>query len=453
MILTDAQLAAAFLAENKGFRRVYDVEPEQIAVWVGTRWDVKTSNYTLRQAVYRFLVKKHAESLSPDPNSKDDPFRVLQQSDKTSSVATAVGYELPPIRMCEFDTHDYLLALPDKLTVDLQTGTIRESRMEDYLTRRLYVAPADIPTERFDLFMDEITLNDANLRDYLLRLLSLCLTGQAEQVLVFWHGTGANGKGVLIRMLIKLLGAGPEGFVGVFRPAEIAQSGNDDDRQKRAFAALPACRLVCCNESVSQKLDFPMLKLLSGGDTLTGAKMRQDAKPIRPTWTCIFPTNAKPELPPDNAFRTRVHFVPFNAAFERNTAAGRELEAQLERELSGILYKLIRLCPDVIDNGLRPPDSVRAATADLFDEMDFATRFRSERLTDGGFTSNTDMVEAVTTWGKRNNLARHSIDSILSQLKTAPGITTKERPRIDGKQIRGYTGVTLTQAPGVTISG
>jgi P4 family phage/plasmid primase-like protien len=453
MTLTDAQLAAEFVAEHKGFHRVYDVEPEPLAAWVGTRWDIKNNRYPLKQAIYRFLLKKHSESLAPDPDAKIDPSRILQQSDKTSTVATAVEYELPPIQLDRFDgaSGDYLLALPNKQTVDLRTGVIRESRMEDYLTRRIYVAPVKIPTPRFDLFMDEITLNDGDLRDYLLRLLALCLTGQAEQILVFWHGVGANGKGVLIRMLIKLLGADEKGFVAVFRPAEIAQSGNDDDRQKRAFAQLPARRLVCCNESVSERLDFSMLKLLSGGDTLTGAKMRQDAKPIRPTWKCIFPTNAKPELPPDNAFRSRVHFVPFNAKFERNTRAGRELEVLLENELPGILYKLIRLCPDVVDNGLRPPDSVLAATNALFDDMDFVGAFRAERLTDGGFTAFSTMSPAVAEWARTNNLDKSAVKSILRQLYNVPGVS-EGKVYIDGKQYRGYVGVTLTATTGVPVS-
>lgn len=449
--LTDAQLAAEFLAKHDGFRLVYDEEPEQLAVWVGTRWDVRSSRRKLKQAVYRFLVRKYNDSPAPEPE-KTDPYRALQQSDKTSSVATAVEYELCPIRRSEFDRHDYLLALPGEKTADLLTGEFRESRMEDYLTRRLYVAPAEMATERFDLFMDEITLNDAELKTYLLRLMALCLTGQAEQVLVFWYGTGANGKGVLTRLLVKLLGEGSDGFVCSLRPNEVAKSGDSDDRQKRAFSRFPGVRLVTVNESVSEGLDFAMLKLMSGGDVVTGAKMRQDAKPIRPTWKTILPTNTKPELPPDSAFRTRVHLVPFNAVFERNTAKGKELETQLERELPGILWKMIQLCPDVVKNGLRPPESVRAATTDLFEEMDFAGRFRAEILTDGGVTAYTDMSVAVTEWVKANNLSRHTVKAILEQLKAAPGVEFG-RTRIDGKQVRAYMGVSLSEPAAVKLGG
>ena len=113
-------------------------------------------------------------------------------------------------------------------------------------------------------------------------------------------------------------------------------------------------RLVTVDESVGENLNLTMLKIMSGGDHLTGAKMRQDSEMKKATHKLVLPTNSRPNLPADDAFRGRVHLIPFAARF-----AGKEdraLEPTIQGpELPGILHRLIALCPDVIENGLRPP--------------------------------------------------------------------------------------------------
>lgn len=89
------------------------------------------------------------------------------------------------------------------------------------------------------------------------------------------------------------------------------------------------------NESVSGNLNTSMLKLMSGGDALSGARMRQNPEVFKPTHKVLLPTNDRPQLPADPAFRGRVHMIPFHANF-----TGREdrtLDETLQRvELPGI---------------------------------------------------------------------------------------------------------------------
>src|SRR5208282_2587578 len=127
----------------------------------------------------------------------------------------------------------------------------------------------------------EITCGDGALANYLLRLCALCLTAIPIQRLFFLWGRGRNGKGVLIRMLTMILGDGR--FAWPLRPSEITVSKFGDDAMKRTFSKLKGKRLVTVNESVSGNLNTAMLKLMSGGDALTGARMRQDAETFKPT--------------------------------------------------------------------------------------------------------------------------------------------------------------------------
>jgi phage/plasmid-associated DNA primase len=154
-------------------------------------------------------------------------------------------------------------------------------------------------------------------------------------------------------------------------------------------------RLVTVNGSVGGNLNTSMLKLMSGGDALSAAKMRQDQTVFKPTHKVLLPTNERPNLPADPAFKGRVHMIPFLANF-----TGREdlnLDHVLQDvELPGILHRLITLCPDVIKNGLRPPASVLAETDQLFSELDVTKQFIDDCLDVADATTPaTDMEKAV----------------------------------------------------------
>ncbi len=88
-----------------------------------------------------------------------------------------------------------------------------------------------------------------------------------------------------------------------------------DDRNKRLMGRLRGKRLAYTGETVSGHLDWTLLKMLSGGDTLAGAKLYRNTKAFAPTHTLILTTNDRPMLPPTAAFKERLRFVPFLADF------------------------------------------------------------------------------------------------------------------------------------------
>jgi putative DNA primase/helicase len=296
-----------------------------------------------------------------------------------------------------------------------------------YITRRTQVTPnAHCSTDRFNRFMDEITCADGALSNYLLRLCALCLTGIPYQKLFFLWGRGRNGKGCLLRMLTAILGDGVMAWP--LRPSEITVSRYGDDVMKRSFASMKGKRLVTVTESVGGNLNIAMLKLMSGGDALSAARMRQDQIVFKPTHKVLLPTNERPNLPADPAFKGRVHMIPFLADFR-----GREdlnLDHVLQDiELPGILHKLITLCPDVIQNGLQPPASVLAETDQLFSELDVTAQFIADCLTvdADAHTPATEMERAIRDWWHKQTAAGiivsitghedKKVETILGELK------------------------------------
>jgi len=295
-------------------------------------------------------------------------------------VTTEVLIKLTPIKREAFDRDEYTMGLPDGMVAELRTGARRAMRREDFVSQRLYLKPDSAKsTPRFDRFLDEITLGNAELKTFILRLCALSLTAHPFQGLFFFWGRGRNGKGVLLRLLASILG---RGFTATFRPNELTVSKYDEDKAKRSLNKLEGTRLATVDESLGSNLNLPLLKLMSGGDVLSAARMRQDDRQFKPSHKLILPTNEKPDLPNDPAFRGRVFFVPFLADYSDRAKQDLELENTLAQEAPGILAQFIALCPDVIANGLQAPKTVTDATSELLEENDLTKQFQEDVLTD-----------------------------------------------------------------------
>ena len=396
--LNHSDLAKDFLASEwgKDFYRVYDAKNRPVASWTGTRWVLAEDTDLLRLSVRDYLDRLH-DSLPPPPKGRDYR-KKLKSAPFCRDVTTEVLIKLTPIRQDAFDRNEYLLGLADGKVAELATGAIREMRRDDFIARRVYLKPQpELPTPRWDQFLVEITLGNSDLQAFLLRLCALCLTAHPFQGLFFLWGRGRNGKGVLLRLLGQILGPG---LTATFRPNELTVSKYDEDKAKRSLNKLEGARLATVDESLGSNLNLPLLKLMSGGDMLSAARMRQDDRQFKPTHKLVLPTNEKPQLPNDPAFRGRVYFVPFLADFSDRAKQDPTLEKTLAAEAPGILAQLIELCPDVVANGLQAPAIVTDATSELLEESDLAKQFEEDVLIKkpGENVSFDDMEDAVRSW-------------------------------------------------------
>ena len=289
---------------------------------------------------------------------------------------------------------------------------------EDCQSKRIDVFPVDAPPHRWIRFLDEVTRGDSELAGYLEWIAASALTGLSPQLLFFFYGSGRNGKGVFLRLLAKIL-RGPH-FTAFIRPEEVEYKRGGEDKNKRLFGRLRGMRLAFTPETVSGNLDWTLLKMLTGGDSLTGARVYQDERSFAPSHTLILTTNDRPTLPPTAAFKGRLRFVPFLARFEGDSI-DHALETTLEREMSAILYRLMKVTPGVW-NGDKPPACVLQETADLLDENDVARPFIEACLIE-----DSDAVvpvqavsEAVSRWqGLKVADPKRIMDGLRSRYQTA----------------------------------
>jgi len=394
--LVHSEIARAFVTDNDDFVCVYDHDAAT-GVWKDTRWIIgDKGDLLLRRALRDYLNQLYPLYPEPEDKKKADPRRGLLQSPFLSSVLAEVKPLLPAVSILDFDTDPWLLACPDGMVIDLSIGQLRRMRREDKITRRIDVTPVPGPTPDFDKFIAGITQGKAELADYLLHLCCLLLSGHAEQILIFFWGSGRNGKGVLIRLMARLLGV----FAASLRPDELSYSKDGGDRMKRTLAKFAGKRFAYPLEAVGKRMNVAVLKMLSGGDKISFARMRQDDEEVDPTHKIVLTTNDRPDLPADPAIRARLHLVPFLADFSGDKG-DRFIEDKLWAEREGILAKLLTFCVDVKRDGLRAPAVVRAATDELMDELDTAGQFIAERVTVGSaddFTPQADVDAAIRAW-------------------------------------------------------
>jgi putative DNA primase/helicase len=277
-----------------------------------------------------------------------------------------------PILPEQLDRHPWLLNCPNG-TLELQTGTLREHRREDYITK-LCPTPYDpnATAPQWEAFLSRIFDKKSGLIAYVQRMLGCCLTGDVSEQLVwiFW-GVGANGKSTLLNTFIEMLSndyaikAAPELVMvkrGETHPTERA------DLFGRRLA-------VCVETDEGRKLAEALVKDLTGGDRQRARRMKEDFWEFTPTHKIILCTNHKPAIAgTDHAMWRRVRLIPFTVIIPE-AEQDKRLPEKLQAELPGVLAWCVRGCLDWQRDGLGLPEEVKAATAEYRLDQDLVGRF------------------------------------------------------------------------------
>ena len=268
-------------------------------------------------------------------------------------VMTADGWDSDPM----------LLGTPGG-TVDLQTGELRTSRLEDCITKMTSAAPLDETCPRWLQFLNEATGNDKGLIKFLQQWCGYGLTGLTrEHALVFVYGPGGNGKSVFLNVVQTIM----KDYA--VTAAMDTFTASKTDKHSTDLAMLHGARLVTASETEEGRAwAEARIKQMTGGDIITARFMRQDNFSFTPQFKLTIAGNHRPVLHNvDEAARRRFNIVPFLLKPEK---VDHELEARLMREAGGILNWMIEGCLDWQKSGLIRPESVKAATESYFSDQD-----------------------------------------------------------------------------------
>lgn len=229
-----------------------------------------------------------------------------------------------------------------------------------------YDEQADYPL--FKEFLHRI-LPDPEVCEFVQRWFGYCTTGYVhEQVLVIFHGQGANGKSTLVDTLRWVLGDN-----GLILPFSSLLA---DDRRRGGeptpdLARLPGARLVTASEpELGRAFSEAVIKTLTGEGRITARHLREEFFEFTPQFKLLLSCNNKPnDRGNDEGTWRRVLLVPFEETIPKDER-DKHLVEKLQAEASGILNWLVQGAALYLAHGLQVPESIRAATGEYRHESD-----------------------------------------------------------------------------------
>lgn len=363
---------AYWLAESYGNRLMF-VYGVGWFYWDGRRWAFDDGGYAHR-AVLSVLSEALGKSLQ-DKKLRSD----VQRCESANGVdgVLSIASKLKPFAFTvrDIDADPYLLNVANG-TFDLRTGQLGEHDPRNRITKvtRAAYDPEAIGTV-WQSFTNRV-LPDAQVRDYLQRLVGMALLGRVtEHLLPILTGTGRNGKGTFYKATLWTLGDyGHTAEPDLFMQRQNAHPTGEFDLMGR--------RLVVVSESEQgRSLDEAKMKRLTGGDPIAARRMRQDFVTFDPSHQALMITNHLPKVRGDDpATWARIRVIPFDVVIppaERDV----HLEEHLQAEADAVLCWAIAGWRQYRQQGLAEPPGVLAATGDYQKASDAVGRFIDECCT------------------------------------------------------------------------
>lgn len=198
---------------------------------------------------------------------------------------------------------------------DLHRDVFRPVQREDYICDRLnFNYDANVYDESAIKFIDAV-LPNKELKDYVLSLISLALRSKMrDEVMLFFLGSGANGKSSFINYLMSTFpSVATVANSSVFAP----RSSLNKNKPEPELAALSKQRLVFVPEMAQgQYLSGERIKLLTGGDYVAFRQLYKGTEIEQFSQLFCIALNSFPRIiGADRAVWRRIRIIDFNAKF------------------------------------------------------------------------------------------------------------------------------------------
>jgi putative DNA primase/helicase len=399
--LTDAGNAERF-ARRHGCRVRFVHGRGQWLLWDGSRWvpDERGEVRPLMIETARSLLAEAA--LVNDPRAREQMVKHSLVSERKDRIMAALDLasSLSPVAVMPDD----LDRDPDLLNVVNGTIDLRTARLLPHDPAHLATKVANVAFDpgavapTWAAFLER-ALPDLEVRKYVQRLVGYGLTGNVhEHCLFFFYGTGANGKSTFLETIREMLGEGE--YAKASQPDLLLAKGHD--RHPVELADLRGMRLVSTVEGGEGRAwDEVRVKWLTGGDTISARLMYGSPFSFTPTHKFLVAANHKPRVSgTDTGFWRRVHMIGWGVTIpeaERDKA----LRSKLRAELAGIMNWAVEGCLEWRRGGLRPPESVVAATKEYRASEDILGGFLEERTVNGDRVAQPALYEDYRAWAER----------------------------------------------------
>jgi P4 family phage/plasmid primase-like protien len=401
----------------------YVAEMREWAKWDGCRWLISHK----ANADLRVMAVESARQAFSEAKGFSNPMHVYKlsswalKSQNSSHISNAIreAQALLTLSVATFDQKPWLFNCLNG-TVNLISGELMPHDPTQMISQ-VAACPFDengtIPVV-FNRFLNRI-MPDQDTLAFLLQYLGYSLTGVlSDQSYIFLHGaTGNNGKSTLVDLLLWLMGD----YAMTLDTESLMLTKGYAASTEYEFARLRGKRFAVAHEvSDNQRINEPLIKRLTGGDTIRARQPYGLPFEFRPMAKIAMTGNNKPTITgQDSATWRRVNLIPFEVevpAEERDAKLGEKLR----QEGPQILAWLVKWCLNYQRQGLIRSPAMLESKNLYREENDFLAEFISSECVFGdGYTVGCSEVhQRYIEWAKRTMsmpLTPTSFGRIMSQ--------------------------------------
>jgi putative DNA primase/helicase len=373
--------------------------------WTGQRWEIDQTGEITRRAkdtIRKLLpLAKHLVVATEEEEKERAQFiKFVRGSENNARIEAMIELAKTEPRIAieakQLDADPWRFNCSN-CTIDLRTGEPFEHDRSDLITKLAPVAyDPDAQAPRWLDFLREVMGGKDDLIEYVRRVFGYALTGDvSEHVFFILHGTGANGKSVLVRVLASLAG-------------DYSKTISPDVLVVQPFAQHPTalaeffgCRVAVASE-IEGRAAEAQLKALTGGDRITARRMRQDFFEFNPTHKLFITANYIPEIKgTDHGIWRRLHVIPFEVTIPPERRDPHLAEHLIKNELPGILHWALGGLRDWrTRGGLSPPEAVLEHVNECRVDADPLAGFMESccYLAKGGQEAAKDLLVSYRSW-------------------------------------------------------
>lgn len=307
----------------------------------------------------------------------------------------------------------------------ITAGVARSAPARGDLITKLAGADYDPETDpktaapRYHGFLEEVQ-PDIEMRAFLQRWFGLALSGLPHQGFAVFHGDGQNGKSVLIDLIRRILGD----YATTIRIESLTGSNRRQGAEATPdlIPLIGARAVMTAEPEEGQRLQEGMIKALTGGEPVMVRPNYGDFIEVQPFFKLTMSANHKPEIRGvDDGIWRRVLLVPFDVKIPAERV-DKQLGQKLWAERDGVLAWLFEGLIDYLEGGLRPPETVLAATREYREDSDPIGQFLTTCFAMTGderdAMTSKDMVEAFRLYMLERGMTAWKDTTFSRQLAT-----------------------------------
>ena len=301
-------------------------------------------------------------------------------AEQSQLLMAAKGAKVSEGILSVFDTNPNVFAFTDCL-YDFKLKEFRPVKQTDYLTITCGYARPEANPEVRALIMETLLgiWEDVAMRDYFLTVLSSCICGVRNmEVFNILTGRGGNGKGLCWDLVQATFG----GYYYELPKTCLTKPVDSSTSATPYIAALRGMRCVGTSEpEAEEKLQEGTIKLLTGGDLLTGRMLYGEPTTFKPQFGLYIQCNNIPvfnQVTKGGVRRNRVNLFPFSFVAEPKLSYERKgnpyiknvlcRSAEWRDEFFNILLDYYALAEGKSIDGIPTPPAVSSRTNEYIED-------------------------------------------------------------------------------------